>query len=337
MVWQDQLNGDSLTWLLEPDPPGVRYLALRHLVGCAPDDPELVAARVDAYTRGPIAAILDQMDQSGYWSKPGPGYGPKYYSTVWALITLAQLGASAKQDERVNRACEYLMDHALTAIGQFTSTGAPSGTVDCLQGNLCAALLDLGYDDERLAAAFEWMARSVTGDGVAPKEDQKALIRYFAGKSGPSFACGANSGLACGWGAVKVLLAFSKLPCERRTPLVERAIQQGVAFLFSVDPADATYPTGGSDKPSGNWWKFGFPVFYVTDVLQTAEALTGLGYGADPRLSNTLKFIRSKQDDQGRWSQEYSYTGKTWIDFGDKRQPNKWVTYRALCVLKAVV
>jgi hypothetical protein len=335
MVWQDQINGDSLTWLLEPDPPGVRYLALRYLLDCAPDDPEISAARVDAHTHGPIAAVLAQKDESGYWSKPGPGYNPKYYSTVWSIIMLAQLGASAKHDHRIARACAYLMDHALTDKGQFSATGASSGTADCLQGNLCAACLDLDYADERLDAAFEWMARSVTGEGVAPKEEQKAPIRYYAGKCGPLFACGANNNLSCGWGAVKVMLAFSKLPPERHTPIIEQAIQQGVDFLFSVDPADATYPTGWSDKPSRNWWKFGFPVFYVTDLLQTAEALVGLGYGADPRLSNALTMIRSKQDAHGRWPLEYGYTGKTWVDFGGKRQPNKWVTLRALRVLKA--
>ena len=30
-MWQDQLKGDSLSWLLEPETPEVRYLALRDL------------------------------------------------------------------------------------------------------------------------------------------------------------------------------------------------------------------------------------------------------------------------------------------------------------------
>jgi hypothetical protein len=118
--------------------------------------------------------------------------------------------------------------------------------------------------------------------------------------------------------------------------LIERAVEQGTAFLFSADPAEAAYPTGYSDKPSGNWWKFGFPVFYVTDLLQNVEALVRLGYGSDPRLANALKVIREKQDSQGRWALEYDYTGKTWVDVGVKKQPNKWVTLRALRVLKAV-
>ena len=105
--------------------------------------------------------------------------------------------------------------------------------------------------------------------------------------------------------------------------------------MFSVDPAAATYPTGYSTKPSGNWWKFGFPVFYVTDLLQNAEALVGLGYGHDQRLAHALEIIREKQDSAGRWPLEYDYTGKMWTDFGKKKQPNKWVTLRALRVLKA--
>jgi hypothetical protein len=251
-------------------------------------------------------------------------------------MLLAQLGASAAEDERIARACAYLLDQALTAGGQFTGSGAPSGTADCLQGELCAALLDLGCGDPRLVGAFEWMARSVTGEGIAPVTDRQASVRYYAGKCGPLFACGSNNKLPCAWGAVKVMLAFSKWPQERRTPLIARAIQQGVDFLFSVDPATANYPTGWSEKPSRNWWKFGFPVFYVTDLLENVEALVGLGYGGDPRLAAALAIVREKQDAQGRWALEYDYTGKTWMDFGAKKQPNKWVTLRALRVLKAV-
>ena len=131
-----------------------------------------------------------------------------------------------------------------------------------------------------------------------------------------------------------VMLAFSKLPKEKRTPLIEGAIEAGVNFLFNTDPAKADYPCGYSNKPSGNWWKFGFPVFYVTDLLQNVEALAGLGYGHDPRLVNALAIIRDKQDAHGRWLLEYDYAGKTWLGFGAKKQPNKWVTLRAMRVLR---
>lgn len=334
MTWQDQLNGDSLTWLLEADSPGVRYVALRDLTEASPDSAELQSAREAAHKDGPIAALLAEVHEAGYWVETGTGYYPKYRGTVWSLIALAQMGASAEYDDRIARACEYVLTNTLCKGGRFSVTGPPSGTVDCLQGNLCDALVDLGWEDERLDAAYEWMARSVTGEGVAPQSEKKAASRYYAGKCGPDFVCGANNKLACAWGAVKVMLAFAKLPENKHTPLIDRAIERGLEFLFSVDPASAEYPTGWTDKPSGNWWKFGFPVFYVTDLLQNVEALVLLGYGSDPRLAKALDVIREKQDDQGRWVLEYGYAGKTWLDFGPKKVPNKWVTLRALKVLK---
>ena len=334
MDWQKQVNSDAINWLLEPEDPGVRYLALRDLRDRPADDEELVFARQAAHATGPIAKVLDKMQPEGYWAKPGPGYTTKYRSTVWALILLAQLGADSRQDERINKACEYLLEHALAPGGQFSVYGTPSSTIDCLQGNLCWALLEMGYADPRLPQAFEWMARTVTGEGMAPKTAKDAEPRYYAYNCGPLFACGPNYAQSCAWGATKVMLAFGKLKEAQRTPLIEEAIQQGVDFFFNIDPVTANWPTRLGDKPSRNWWKFGFPVFYVTDLLQVAEGLVALGYGKDPRLTNTLELIRSKQDDQGRWQLEYDYTGKTWLNFGEKKQPNKWVTLRALRVLK---
>ena len=33
---------------------------------------------------------------------------------------------------------------------------------------------------------------------------------------------------------------------------------------------------------------------------------------------------------------DYDYTGKSWVDFGKKGQPNKWAILRVLRVLKTV-
>jgi hypothetical protein len=331
---QTEIDQGPVEWLLEPNDAGVQYLAMRDLIDT--NAAELKIAEKRAHTEGPIAHILAKMEKEGYWEQPGAGYYPKYTGTVWSIILLSQLGASVAADSRIGTACSYLMTHALTDGGHFTVNSVPSGTADCLQGNLCAALLELGFEDRRLDKAFEWMARSVTSEGVSPITDKKALVRYYAGKCGPIFACGSNNKLPCAWGAVKVMLAFSKLPDGKRTDLIDRAINAGVEFLLGKDPAKADYPCGFSSKPSGNWWKFGFPVFYVTDLLQNVEALVGLGYGSDTRLDNALSIIRDKQDALGRWMMEYDYSGKTWGDFGPKKQPNKWVTLRALRVLNAV-
>jgi hypothetical protein len=337
MKWLEQLNADPLPWLLEADPenPGVRYFALVDLLDTHPEATEVLEARKNMMDTGPIPVILEALNPEGYWSKPGEGYYPKYQGSVWQIIFLAQLGADPSH-LRVQGACEYILDHNPSPNGGFSYNGKNSGLIHCLQGNLCAALIDLGWlGDPRLEKALDWLARSVTGEGIAPAEQRIAPVRYLrSGNSGPGFPCSANNHLPCAWGAVKAVLALSKLPQEARAPSVQAAIEAGVEFLLSRDPAAADYPMGYNDKPNTSWFKFGFPIGYVTDVLQNLEALTALGHGADPSLNAALELLLSKQDKEGRWPLEYTYNGKTWVDIEQKKQPSKWVTLRALRVLK---
>ena len=157
--WKKCLRVNSTDWLLEESDPGVRYLALRDIVDAG--EKEVNEARQKAHSDGPISEILSNMEEEGFWVKPGAGYFPMYKGTVWAVISLAQLGAAIDMDKRIEKACDYVLDHSLTKYGQFTSTGTPAGTLDCLQGNLCYSLIDLGCTDPRLDQAYEWMARSV--------------------------------------------------------------------------------------------------------------------------------------------------------------------------------
>ena len=328
-------NRKAIAWLLEPDEPGVRYLVLRDLMDGPADDAEFLEAQRKAYTTGPIANILNKMNPEGYWAKAGAGYSPKYRSTVWSLLMLAQLGARLDMDERLARAVDYYLAHAVHPDGQISHDHLPNGTFDCLQGNMCFALYSLGCRDEKLEAAFDWMARTVTGEGMGKQGDEKARYRWYTHQCGPLFACKANGGKSCAWGAVKIMHAFSLLPKEKWSKRIEQAIQAGVDFLFSVDLMKANWPSRDNAKPNQNWWKFGFPVFYISDLLQITEALARLGYGKDPRLKGTIEFIQSKQDEQGRWRLELDYTERSGMRFGKINQPNKWVTLRALRVLKS--
>lgn len=210
--------------------------------------------------------------------------------------------------------------------------------IHCVQGNLAAALIELGWlGDDRLGQALMWLAHSITGEGVAPAEALDAPVRYYrSGNSAPGFVCGANNHLPCAWGAVKAMWALSKVPAMQRTAAIEAAIAQGITFLLSRDPAVADYPMGYGTKPNGSWFKFGYLIGYVTDVLQNLEVLAALGCGGDPRLEPALDLVLNKQDPQGRWSLDYTYNGKTWVDVEEKGKPSKWVTLRALRVLQRV-
>ena len=149
------------------------------------------------------------------------------------------------------------------------------------------------------------------------------------------FACAANNGNPCAWGAVKEPLGLARVPLHERSGVIGRAIDQGVEFLLSRDPAVADYPTPSRDiKPSGSWFKLGFPSGYVTDVLQNLEVLAELGHAGNPSLAGALSWVESLQE-RGRWKNRYAYNGKSLVHIERQGQPSKWVTLRACSVLKA--
>jgi hypothetical protein len=287
----------------------------------------------------PVQAILDAQYPEGYWVKPGPGYSPKYRATVWQLIFLAQLGADGR-DPQVRRGCEYVLAHTQAQNGGFGASGSarldappPSRVLHCLNGNLIRALLDLGYgEDARLARAIDWQVAAIIGE--------PGLRYYRSGTNAPGFACAHNGGLPCAWGAIKALRALACVPQAAApagsAPQLDRALQIGVEFLLSRDPAQADYPAG-SEKISAAWFKLGFPSGYVADLLQNLEVLVALGQAQDPRLAPAVEWVLRQQDAQGRWRNRYAYNGKLWADVEHQGAPSKWVTLRALRVLKRVL
>lgn len=328
------LNADPLPWLLEEDDPAVRHMALRLLLDEPEDAPVVRRARAKAMRAPPIATILETQHPDGWWVKPGAGYGPKYTGTVWSVIFLDQLGA-AGTDPRIRRAAEYVLSNTQASSGGFGASGSvsrrpppPSSVYHCLTGNLLRALVGFGWlDDPRVRRSIDWQARAITGEGFDGY--------HRSGTSGPGFACAVNEGLPCSWGGTKALCALARIPPRRRAPHVRRAIVAGAGFLLSVDPATARYPMGwGNTEPNRSWFRFGFPSGYVADVLQDLEALAELGYARDPRLSNAVDLVLSKQDGFGRWRNEYAYGGKTWIDIEPQGRPSKWVTLRACAFLR---
>lgn len=337
--WSQILNGDPLPWLLEIDPenPGVRYFAMIDLLNRDLEDHDVKAARNEIMISGPVPKILAAQNPDGYWVTHGPGYAPKYTGSIWQVIILAMLGADG-ENPRIKKACEYLLEQSRSSYGGFSLDGKNTGMVHCLQGNLIAAFIKLGWlGDERLTEAISWLARSITGEGIFQYSDTQEGVRYYrSGNSGPGFLCSANNHLPCGWGAVKAIFGLCALPVEFRTSQVEEAIRMGSEFLLSHNPSLADYPTGYNTKPSRSWFQLGFQIGYVADFLQNLEVLTNLGYAHDPRLLSAVLMLLNKQDNYGTWKMEYTYNGKTWTDIENKGMPSKWVTLRALRVLKQV-
>ncbi len=350
--WKDKLKGDPVPWLLENDrnQPGVRYYTLRDILGRDERDSEARAAAAAIMTSGPVPVILAAQHPNGYWGKPGP----RYTGTMPALIYLTELGADGT-DPRVRAGCEILLSRYID------SDGAPYDGAYCTAASMGAPLIDFGFlEDRRLQRALEWLANTIAWDSVSDASGRGTNKRHDSPRNSSPFACSQrNAGLPCAWGAIKTMIALGKVPPAQRTKSMREAVKRGVDFLLSHDPAVADYPFGRGSRPSSNWFKFYYPLGSEADVLQNLEVLLALGQAGNPRLANALDLVIGKQDHQGRWLLERTYqelpdtqdetvfywyqnsvklpiSGRESAVIQEKKgQPSKWVTLRALRVLKA--
>jgi hypothetical protein len=108
-----------------------------------------------------------------------------------------------------------------------------------------------------------------------------------------------------------------------------------VEFLMSHNLGIADYPSR-NNRVSPNWFKFGYPLSYTSDILEALEVLAKLGRLRDPRLADAIQFMPSKQDNDGRWKLEYTLNGRMWTDIERKGEPSKWITLRAMRILRAL-
>jgi hypothetical protein len=133
-------------------------------------------------------------------------------------------------------------------------------------------------------------------------------------------------------GVVKALKALAVIPSEKRTAAVSDTIEKAVEFLLIHHIHKQSHNLNRVSKPG--WLKFGFPLMYQTDVLEILDILTSLGV-RDSRMDEAVGIVLSKQNDKGRWLIENTYaSGRLPVSFGEKGEESKWLTLRAMRVLK---
>jgi len=301
----------ALPWLLEGENPSVRYFALRDLYGRGEDDPEVREAKAAILESKPVKRILSLQKPEGWWTRPEGVFVPIHQGTGWQVAFLAELGADPKHP-KVKRGLEYVLEKMVQRDGTAFAV-SPSKYMDCYLGVALDSFLRLGYlEDERV----QWLV-SHTSERVL-KDRLKCKYRH---------------NLACPWGGEKQLRALARIPEEKRTPEAKSAMAMIAEFLLKYDLARAAYPR--KKRVSGHWFRFAFPRTYNADILEVLDALALAGYGRERRLSPAIELMLSKQDKDGRWKMETSYNDKMLVPIEEKGKPSKWLTLRALRVLKA--
>jgi hypothetical protein len=327
--WTKVLMADPTEWLLEETNPSVRYLTLTNLLGERKSDPAVQRAKADIMRTGVVPRIMSKNTGDG-WSSPGRFYRDKYKGTVWQLIILAEHEADS-ENKQIRASCEHILQYSQDpesyAFAYDPRSGSLGGrhndVVPCLTGNLVWSLLKLGYQkDERVQKGIGWIARYQRfDDGLGARPKGWPYDRY-------EMCWGKHS---CHSGVVKSLKALSAVPTKERNKDIKETIKKGCDYILVHHIYKKSHDLGKISKPS--WLRLQFPLMYQTDILETAGILLDLGV-KDERMNDAIERIASKQNKKGQWNLEATFNGRFWTNIEKKGNPSKWITYRAMNVIK---
>ena len=307
----------AVDWLLGEDQPAVRYQTLTQLLGNADDDPAVRGAREQIAVKGWAAEILERQDSRGWWVGSERLYLPKYHSTNWMLLILADLGLT-KENARIRKASELWIRRFAKDDGGFGMDGSKSSHL-CVAGNTARALVQFGYSDHpKVRSAFEWFVRAADKKG--------------------GWSCFGSGRNLDSW---EPLSAFAVYPRAKWTEGMKRVVEQGAEFFLQRE----LHHQGGRYAP---WYRTHYPVHYYYDLLVGLDLLTALGYTDDPRLAYAVGWLEKRRRPDGRWNLDAVHPDLEgamleWVRKHPKAltpfalesvgEPSKIITLRALRVL----
>jgi len=309
---------DVMEWLMEPDQPAVRYLAMRDLLDTSEGD--LREAKRAIPSKGWVSQILQTRHRGGFWVDDKDLYRPKYFSTNWMLLILSDLGVT-RELPWLAESAEMWRDKYARPDGGFDNPGAEESEL-CLVGNTARALVKFGYeDDPKVERAFGWLVRNQKPNG--------------------GWHCFGKNGVIDGWEGMS---AFAVYPRQKWTRGMKEAVERGLEFYLER----RLLRQGRRYDP---WYRLHFPYHYYYDLLVGLEFVTALGRGDDPRAAHAVRLLKEKRRRDGRWLMDavhpdYLNDGKmpTWwpkhkdrlkpFSLENAGEPSKMITLRALRLLK---
>jgi hypothetical protein len=260
-----------LDWLLEENQPSIRYHTLTHLFDKPESNPDVRSSGAMIPKNGWAADLLRKQAPDGSWVSNKSLYRPKYISTNWVLLILADLGLTRKEP-RIEKACRLWIERFSKPDGGFGTDNAKKSEL-CIVGNTTRALVKFGYADHpKVRSAFEWLVREQKENG--------------------GWHCWGKNGVLDAWEGMS---AFAAYPKQKWTKSIKRAVENGAEFFLERE----LYKEGKRYSP---WFRFHYAIHYYYDLLVGLDFLTALGFASDRRLTYAADLLREKRRHDGRWN-----------------------------------
>ncbi len=321
-----------IDWLLEPADASVRCLAMTDLLGLSGTDVRVQATR-DRIPDSPHVRNLlaGQQEDGGFGCHPYQ----KWYGAHWRLVSLVDLGIPAGHPQ-----CLAAAEHVLQWLtgpahrGKIKSINGLVRRCASQEGNVLGVCCHLGLaDDPRVQLLAESLMEWQWPDGG-----------WNCDKNPRAHHSSFHESLKPMWGLLKYHQATGDAAAL--------AAAQRTAELLLDHRLFRSSTTGAIINQE--WTRLHWPAYWHYDILGALDVLRELdGALSDPRTDEALTVIQEQRLPDGKWR----HTGKRYwrrplgegaatsgrpsggaglevTDWGHGRRPSKFITLRALRVLK---
>ena len=314
-------SGRVVDWLLDSD-PSIRWQVMRDLLDVP--ESEWMAERSKVETEGWGARLLSCEDEDGQWAGGAflpsdfdfhewQDVGQPWTATMFSLSQLREFGLDPSS-ARATRAVDLIR-----ANSRWDHAGQPywEGEVEeCINGRTVADGAYFGVD---VSSIVDRLVGERLDDGGWNCERANGSVRS-------SFASTIN--------VLEGLLEYERATGgtlesrEARKSGEEYLLERNLFRRLSTgEPADEKFLS--FLHPSR--WRY--DVLRALDYFCSAGSLTGAG--PDPRLGEAADHVRSRRGEDGTWRLDWSLPGRVWFEVdGGVGQPSRWVTLRAMRVLR---
>lgn len=302
----------TLDWLLDSD-PAIRWQVLRDITG-APAD-EVAAERVRVATEGWGTQLLSLQQPDGDWGG-GAWVHKSWASTFETLMLLREMGLEPHSQPARN---------AIALVKQNSNWGEYHNDAPFFEGEsepcINGRVLAIGaYFDEASAKLAERLLSEQLPDGGWNCDAPESTRASF------------NTTLC----VLEGLYAYEQATGDSAVTAARRRGEEYLLARGLYKSLRTGQPIETDRKSEKDWRKISFPTRWYYDILWALDYLRKTGAAPDPRAADGAALIASKQTVEGAWLLETHHDGTEHFRMEAVGQPSRWLTLRALRVLRVL-
>lgn len=302
---------DTIDWLLEGD-PAIRWQTMQDLLDADPD--EVAAERSRVAREGWGAQLLAARGDDGQWAggahfpTTAPTLpGQPWTSTSHVLTELRLLGVDPA-DAAVRAA---IADVARVTRWEYDDEPFFEGEVEpCINA---ALITNAVYYGVPVDPVVERLLGERMADGGWNCEQEHGSVRS-------SFDT-----------TIAVLEALAAQQRVRDDPRLREARASGETYLLE---RGLLRRRSTGELASEGYLRFAFPPRWHYDALRALEHFRAVGAAPNDRMDEAIAVVRAKRRADGTWPLDVLHGGDARIDYGAVGEPSRWITLKALRVLR---